>query len=52
MLIKSLFFYAVITLEAFIFCYAGEYLSAKVRLMQSRIDVLFLYTNKYEILSN
>ncbi|XP_072750313.1 odorant receptor 4-like isoform X2 [Anoplolepis gracilipes] len=33
MLIKSLFFYAVITLEAFIFCYAGEYLSAKGRMI-------------------
>ncbi|XP_050458066.1 odorant receptor 4-like [Cataglyphis hispanica] len=33
MLIKSLFFYVVITLEAFIFCYAGEYLSAKGRMI-------------------
>ncbi|XP_014483813.1 PREDICTED: odorant receptor 4-like [Dinoponera quadriceps] len=33
MLIKSLFFYLVITLEAFIFCYAGEYLSAKGRMI-------------------
>ncbi|XP_025163762.1 odorant receptor 4-like [Harpegnathos saltator] len=33
MLIKSLFFYIVITLEAFIFCYAGEYLSAKGRMI-------------------
>ncbi|KAF3054423.1 Odorant receptor 059 [Nylanderia fulva] len=33
MLIKSLFFYVVITLEAFIFCYAGEYLSAKSRMI-------------------
>ncbi|XP_011155748.3 odorant receptor 4 isoform X3 [Solenopsis invicta] len=32
-LIKSLFFYVVITLEAFIFCYAGEYLSAKSRMI-------------------
>jgi len=37
MLIKSLFFYVVITLEAFIFCYAGEYLSAKVRMMELQI---------------
>jgi len=27
---KSLIFYVAITLEAFVFCYAGEYLSAKV----------------------
>ncbi|EZA57546.1 ObirOr5-V17 [Ooceraea biroi] len=33
MLVKSLFFYVVITLEAFIFCYAGEYLSAKSRMI-------------------
>ncbi|KAG5326914.1 OR67C protein, partial [Acromyrmex heyeri] len=33
MLIKSLFFYVVITLEAFIFCYAGEYLSDKGRMI-------------------
>ncbi|XP_020289111.1 odorant receptor 4-like [Pseudomyrmex gracilis] len=33
MLIKSLFFYAVITFEAFIFCYAGEYLSAKSKMI-------------------
>ncbi|XP_077261487.1 odorant receptor 82a-like isoform X2 [Temnothorax americanus] len=33
MLIKSFFFYVVITLEAFIFCYAGEYLSAKGRMI-------------------
>lgn len=29
-LLKSLFFYIAITLEAFIFCFAGEYLSNKV----------------------
>ncbi|KAL6254523.1 hypothetical protein P5V15_014576 [Pogonomyrmex californicus] len=29
MLLKSLFFYIAITLEAFIFCFAGEYLSNK-----------------------
>ncbi|XP_012526710.2 odorant receptor 2a isoform X1 [Monomorium pharaonis] len=33
MMIKSLFFYVVITLEAFIFCYAGEYLTAKGRMI-------------------
>lgn len=32
MLLKSLFFYIAITLEAFIFCFAGEYLSNKVRI--------------------
>lgn len=30
MITKSLIFYVAITLEAFVFCYAGEYLSAKV----------------------
>lgn len=30
MLVKTLFFYIAITLEAFIFCFAGEYLSNKV----------------------
>lgn len=29
-LVKSLLFYVVINLEAFIFCFAGEYLSIKV----------------------
>ncbi|XP_011156318.2 odorant receptor 13a [Solenopsis invicta] len=29
MLVKSILFYVVINLEAFIFCYAGEYLSVK-----------------------
>jgi len=29
-LVKSLLFYVVINLEAFIFCFAGEYLSVKV----------------------
>lgn len=30
MITKSLIFYVAITLEAFVFCYAGEHLSAKV----------------------
>lgn len=30
MLVRSLLFYVVINLEAFIFCFAGEYLSIKV----------------------
>lgn len=30
MLVRSLLFYVVINLEAFIFCFAGEYLSMKV----------------------
>lgn len=30
MLTKSILFYVAITLEAFVFCFAGEYLSAKV----------------------
>lgn len=29
-LLKSAIFYIAVTLEAFIFCFAGEYLSAKV----------------------
>lgn len=29
-LMKTLLFYIVMNLEAFIFCFAGEYLSAKV----------------------
>lgn len=30
-LVKTLMFYIVMNLEAFIFCFAGEYLSTKVR---------------------
>lgn len=30
MLIKSVFFYIVMSMEAFIFCFLGEYLSTKV----------------------
>lgn len=30
MLIKSVFFYIVINMEAFIFCFVGEHLSTKV----------------------
>lgn len=32
MLVKSVFFYIVMSLEAFIYCFAGEHLSTKVRI--------------------
>lgn len=40
MLVKTLFFYIAITLEAFIFCFAGEYLSNKVSIRNQK---LFLF---------
>jgi len=43
-LLKSVIFYIAITLEAFIFCFAGEYLSAKVRTL-SYIPRHFFATN-------
>lgn len=38
---KSLIFYVAITLEAFVFCYAGEYLSAKVSAWQRNGSVVW-----------
>lgn len=40
MLVKTLFFYIAITLEAFIFCFAGEYLSNKVSIWNHLSEVL------------
>jgi len=40
MITKSLIFYVAITLEAFVFCYAGEYLSAKVSLRERNGSVV------------
>lgn len=37
---KSLIFYVAITLEAFVFCYAGEYLSAKVSVRERNGSVV------------
>lgn len=39
MLVKTLFFYIAITMESFIFCFAGEYLSNKV---SNRKIVIFI----------
>jgi len=43
MLVKTLFFYIAITLEAFIFCFAGEYLSNKVSTRNHLSVFLFFY---------
>lgn len=40
MITKSLIFYVAITLEAFVFCYAGEYLSAKVSVKERNGSVV------------
>ncbi|XP_011870711.1 PREDICTED: odorant receptor 13a-like isoform X3 [Vollenhovia emeryi] len=39
MLIKSVFFYIVISMEAFIFCFLGEYLSTKVSIFHAKYVV-------------
>jgi len=41
MLVKTLFFYIAITLEAFIFCFAGEYLSNKVSTRNQSVFLFF-----------
>jgi len=43
-LIKSVSFYFAITLEAFVFCFAGEFLSAKVC---KRVLYVSLYSSLY-----
>ncbi|XP_067206885.1 odorant receptor 13a-like isoform X2 [Linepithema humile] len=43
MLLKSLFFYTAITLEAFIFCFAGEYLSNKSKSIANAAYEAFWY---------
>ncbi|EFN78842.1 Putative odorant receptor 22c [Harpegnathos saltator] len=40
LLLKSLFFYIAITLEAFIFCFSGEYLSNKMLHIGGQIDII------------
>lgn len=40
MITKSLIFYVAITLEAFVFCYAGEYLSAKVSVRERNDSIV------------
>lgn len=42
MLLKSLLFYVVINLEAFIFCFAGEYLSMKVSTVIDFVTIFYL----------
>lgn len=42
-ILKSAVFYVAVTLEAFIFCFAGEYLSAKVRIVFYLIRVIFYF---------
>ncbi|XP_028045023.1 odorant receptor 22c [Monomorium pharaonis] len=46
MLLKSLFFYIAITLEAFIFCFAGEYLSNKSKSVANAAYEAFWYDAK------
>ncbi|EZA57554.1 hypothetical protein X777_02093, partial [Ooceraea biroi] len=46
MLLKSLFFYIAITLEAFIFCFAGEYLSNKSKSVANAAYEVFWYNVK------
>ncbi|KAL0111075.1 hypothetical protein PUN28_012802 [Cardiocondyla obscurior] len=43
MITKSLIFYVAITLEAFVFCYAGEYLSAKSKSISDAAYECFWY---------
>ncbi|XP_025073083.1 odorant receptor 82a-like isoform X2 [Pogonomyrmex barbatus] len=43
MITKSLIFYIAITLEAFVFCYAGEYLSAKSKSISDAAYECFWY---------
>ncbi|KAF3054435.1 Odorant receptor 038 [Nylanderia fulva] len=46
MITKSLIFYVAITLEAFVFCYAGEYLSAKSKSISDAAYECFWYVLK------
>ncbi|XP_011859582.1 PREDICTED: odorant receptor 82a-like [Vollenhovia emeryi] len=46
MLVKTLFFYIAITLEAFIFCFAGEYLSNKSKTIGDAVYESVWYTLK------
>lgn len=45
-LLKSAIFYVAVTLEAFIFCFVGEYLSAKVR-----VQYFILYAMLYSFMT-
>lgn len=42
MLVKTVFFYIAITLEAFIFCFSGEYLSNKVSIWNHRSKSFYI----------
>jgi len=42
-ILKSFFFYIAVTLEAFIFCFTGEYLSAKVCTIFYLIRAIFYF---------
>nr|XP_012219955.1 PREDICTED: odorant receptor 22c-like [Linepithema humile] len=46
MLVKTVFFYIAITLEAFIFCFAGEYLSNKSKMVGDAAYESLWYTFK------
>ncbi|KAL6254522.1 hypothetical protein P5V15_014575 [Pogonomyrmex californicus] len=46
MLVKTVFFYIAITLEAFIFCFAGEYLSNKSKMIGDAVYESVWYTLK------
>ncbi|KAL0120396.1 hypothetical protein PUN28_008224 [Cardiocondyla obscurior] len=52
MLVKTLFFYIAITLEAFIFCFAGEYVSNKLSLFWSIIADKKLFTLSQNVTKN
>lgn len=43
MLVKTVFFYIAITLEAFIFCFAGEYLSNKVSISNHLLEAFLIF---------
>jgi len=46
-IIRSLLFYTVTNLEAFIFCFAGEYLSNKVTIIMTKFPFLPAYCQHY-----
>lgn len=47
MLVKTLFYYIAIVLEAFIFCFAGEYLSNKVSI-RNHLSIFLFFCAKYD----
>jgi len=43
MLVKSVFFYILVNVEAFIFCFLGEYLSTKVSMKYNTYVKYIIY---------